>query len=231
VLFTGEMVFPWMFDDFACLQPYKQAANLIAAKQDWPKLYRPEVLQANTVSWGGGGGMGPLGGGGQGSEEWGRERGVRGVASDTDRGGRWVTRVLAHFRFCSCRGLLDNRGWGEAQMGCQKTEGVPAAQRCCQSPVACLFVIRQQLVMWRRQGASFVQQASSSCVLLGARLARLTQAVYAVDIRHIRHTLVVQFMVVYRPHGGQHGMAACSYGVLVTALAIWYLTVSWCAPH
>lgn len=62
MLFTGEMVFPWMFDDFACLQPYKQAANLIAAKQDWPKLYRPEVLQAITVSLlsgvGGGGGGG-----------------------------------------------------------------------------------------------------------------------------------------------------------------------------
>lgn len=87
--------------------------------------------------------------------------------------------------------------------------------------------------MWRRQGASFGQQASSSWVLLGARLARLTQAAYAVDIRHIRRTLVVQFMAVYRPHGsaGLDSMAACGFGVLVTALAIWYLTDSWCAPH
>jgi hypothetical protein len=49
VMFTGEMVFPWMFDDFAALQPYKAAADLLAAKQDWPQLYRPDVLAKNQV--------------------------------------------------------------------------------------------------------------------------------------------------------------------------------------
>lgn len=49
VLFTGEMVFPWMFDDFACLVPYKEAANLLAVKTDWPALYRKGVLRENKV--------------------------------------------------------------------------------------------------------------------------------------------------------------------------------------
>lgn len=49
MLFTGEMVFPWMFDDFACLAPYKEAANLLAAKTDWPALYRKGVLRENKV--------------------------------------------------------------------------------------------------------------------------------------------------------------------------------------
>jgi hypothetical protein len=48
-MFTGEMVFPWMFEDFAQLQPYKAAADLLAAKQDWPQLYRPDVLATNQV--------------------------------------------------------------------------------------------------------------------------------------------------------------------------------------
>lgn len=49
VMFTGEMVFPWMFEDFAALRPYKAAADLLAAKQDWPQLYQPQVLAGNTV--------------------------------------------------------------------------------------------------------------------------------------------------------------------------------------
>lgn len=50
VLFTGEMVFPWMFDDFAYLRPFKEAANLLAAKQDWGQLYRQTALQENKVT-------------------------------------------------------------------------------------------------------------------------------------------------------------------------------------
>eukprot|EP00878_Enallax_costatus_P015971 GHUV01016746.1.p1 GENE.GHUV01016746.1~~GHUV01016746.1.p1 ORF type:complete len:163 (+),score=55.11 GHUV01016746.1:111-599(+) len=49
VMFTGEMIFPWMFEDFAALRPYKETANILAAKQDWPALYKPELLQENTV--------------------------------------------------------------------------------------------------------------------------------------------------------------------------------------
>jgi hypothetical protein len=32
VMFTGEMVFPWMFDDFAGLRPYKVRVHLPASK-------------------------------------------------------------------------------------------------------------------------------------------------------------------------------------------------------
>jgi hypothetical protein len=45
VYFTGEMVYPWMFDDFASLRPYKAAADIVANKSDWSKLYSPEVLK------------------------------------------------------------------------------------------------------------------------------------------------------------------------------------------
>jgi len=47
--FTGEMVFPWMFDQYKNLQPLKQAAELLAAKQDWPVLYHEHVLARNSV--------------------------------------------------------------------------------------------------------------------------------------------------------------------------------------
>jgi len=33
VMFTGEMVFPWMFDDVAALRPLKEAAEVVAAKE------------------------------------------------------------------------------------------------------------------------------------------------------------------------------------------------------
>ncbi len=47
--FTGEMVFPWMFDQYTCLKPLKQAAMLLAEKQDWGQLYDCAVLAKNTV--------------------------------------------------------------------------------------------------------------------------------------------------------------------------------------
>ena len=49
VLFTGEMVFPWMFDEFRELKKVKAAAHLIAADDQWPVLYNVERLQTNTV--------------------------------------------------------------------------------------------------------------------------------------------------------------------------------------
>lgn len=49
VNFTGEMVYPWMFDDFASLKPYKAAADLLAAKADWGELYDTQALSLNTV--------------------------------------------------------------------------------------------------------------------------------------------------------------------------------------
>lgn len=49
MLFTGEMVFPWLFDDCAPLAPFREAAHLLAAKSDWPALYDVNVLRTNTV--------------------------------------------------------------------------------------------------------------------------------------------------------------------------------------
>lgn len=49
LFFTGEMVYPWMFDDYSALRPLKAAAELLAADADWPRLYDKTALQANTV--------------------------------------------------------------------------------------------------------------------------------------------------------------------------------------
>jgi pimeloyl-ACP methyl ester carboxylesterase len=48
LLLTGEHVYPWMFDDLAALAPLRDAAWLLA-ERDWPYLYDPDVLAANTV--------------------------------------------------------------------------------------------------------------------------------------------------------------------------------------
>jgi len=49
IFFTGEMIYPWMFDEIHCLRPLKEAAELLACDADWPLLYDPVVLHANTV--------------------------------------------------------------------------------------------------------------------------------------------------------------------------------------
>ncbi|KAI5647189.1 hypothetical protein M9H77_33194 [Catharanthus roseus] len=49
VLFTGEMIFPWMFDEMHALRPFKDAAELLALKEDWPPLYDIASLNNNTV--------------------------------------------------------------------------------------------------------------------------------------------------------------------------------------
>lgn len=48
-LFTGEMVYPWMFDQLSTLAHLQPAAELLAAKQDWAALYDAEVLANNRV--------------------------------------------------------------------------------------------------------------------------------------------------------------------------------------
>ncbi|MFD1211488.1 alpha/beta fold hydrolase [Arthrobacter sp. GCM10027362] len=48
-LLTGEMVYPWYFEEDPALVPLRDTAELLAAKADWPALYRPEQLAANTV--------------------------------------------------------------------------------------------------------------------------------------------------------------------------------------
>ena len=48
-LFTGEMVYPWYFEEDPALRPLRQTADLLAAKPDWPALYDCGQLAANTV--------------------------------------------------------------------------------------------------------------------------------------------------------------------------------------
>jgi hypothetical protein len=48
-LFTGEMIFPWMFRDYAELRPLAQLAGLLAKEKDWPALYDLEQLAKNDV--------------------------------------------------------------------------------------------------------------------------------------------------------------------------------------
>jgi hypothetical protein len=47
-LFTGEHVFPWLFEDLGALAPLREAAELLAARE-WPRLYDEDVLAANEV--------------------------------------------------------------------------------------------------------------------------------------------------------------------------------------
>ncbi len=49
LLFTGEMMYPWMFREIAALKPFAAAADLLAAYDDWPALYDPRRLAANDV--------------------------------------------------------------------------------------------------------------------------------------------------------------------------------------
>jgi pimeloyl-ACP methyl ester carboxylesterase len=49
VLLTGEMVYPWYFEQDAALRPLKDVAELLAAKTDWKPLYDTAQLAANTV--------------------------------------------------------------------------------------------------------------------------------------------------------------------------------------
>ncbi|GIU28117.1 alpha/beta hydrolase [Shewanella schlegeliana] len=48
-LFTGEMIYPWMFEQFNNLKPLQQAAQNLAQKQDWPSLYQVDKLANNRV--------------------------------------------------------------------------------------------------------------------------------------------------------------------------------------
>ncbi|XP_021613579.1 proline iminopeptidase isoform X2 [Manihot esculenta] len=49
VFFTGENVFPWMFDEIHALRKFKDAAQLLAKKKDWPPLYDIAMLKNNKV--------------------------------------------------------------------------------------------------------------------------------------------------------------------------------------
>jgi proline iminopeptidase len=47
--FTGEMIYPWMFDEIASLRPFAPAAHALAAREDFTELYDPARLAANEV--------------------------------------------------------------------------------------------------------------------------------------------------------------------------------------
>ncbi|WP_354644830.1 alpha/beta fold hydrolase [Kitasatospora camelliae] len=49
LLFTGEMFYPWMFEEIAGLRPFRDAVHLLAERTDWPDLYDPARLAANQV--------------------------------------------------------------------------------------------------------------------------------------------------------------------------------------
>lgn len=49
VYFFGEMVFPWMFEDCEQLKALKGAAERLAAKEDWQRLYDEHALKTNLV--------------------------------------------------------------------------------------------------------------------------------------------------------------------------------------
>lgn len=47
--FTGEMTYPWFFDEDAALVPLKEAADLLAQYRDWPDLFDLTQLAGNEV--------------------------------------------------------------------------------------------------------------------------------------------------------------------------------------
>ena len=50
LLFTGEMIYPWMVDLDPALRPLREAADLLAERADWPPLADPTRLAANEVT-------------------------------------------------------------------------------------------------------------------------------------------------------------------------------------
>jgi pimeloyl-ACP methyl ester carboxylesterase len=47
-LFTGEHIFPWMFEEYGGLRPLREAAEHLAG-HEWPRLYDTDRLAANEV--------------------------------------------------------------------------------------------------------------------------------------------------------------------------------------
>ena len=47
--FTGEMAFPWMFDEIRLLRPFAPAVHELAARTEWPPLYDLDRLATNDV--------------------------------------------------------------------------------------------------------------------------------------------------------------------------------------
>ena len=49
ILFTGEPVYPWTFDGDPALRPFREVADHLAARSDWPALYDADRLRRNTA--------------------------------------------------------------------------------------------------------------------------------------------------------------------------------------
>ncbi|MBJ7554453.1 alpha/beta fold hydrolase [Marinomonas spartinae] len=49
LMFTGEMMYPWMFDQITSLRPFKEAANALAAYKSYAPLYDLDKLANNKV--------------------------------------------------------------------------------------------------------------------------------------------------------------------------------------
>jgi pimeloyl-ACP methyl ester carboxylesterase len=49
ILFTGEMIYPWYFEEDPALRPLREVADILAVKDDWGRLYDRDVLATNTV--------------------------------------------------------------------------------------------------------------------------------------------------------------------------------------
>jgi pimeloyl-ACP methyl ester carboxylesterase len=49
LLFTGEMIYPWMFENDPVLAPLGEAAQILAERDDWPLLYDTGRLAACDV--------------------------------------------------------------------------------------------------------------------------------------------------------------------------------------
>lgn len=47
--FTGEMIYPWMFAEYGALAPLRETAELLAEREDWPRLYERDALAACAV--------------------------------------------------------------------------------------------------------------------------------------------------------------------------------------
>lgn len=49
LLFTGEMAFPWMFEEIRLLRGFGPAVNRLAERENWSELYDEQMLAANEV--------------------------------------------------------------------------------------------------------------------------------------------------------------------------------------
>ena len=47
--FTGEMIYPWLFEEDGALRPLREATEILADHDEWPRLYDAERLRTNTV--------------------------------------------------------------------------------------------------------------------------------------------------------------------------------------